>query len=316
VVEPDIDLSSAPDARARSLAGRVPDTLPGLALLAALLARVLPSATLASRVDVLLGVLVLATALDIDPRQLLAVGARWRLVLLLAVVPLVVLTLAGWALAQLAHGDMRDGVLALGLSPTEVASVGLIGLLAGPAELGIAVLAVSLVLSAVAGPPALAMLGGAGHAAHVLPLLGRFGLVVILPLALGLLARGAQPRLARAEAELSAASSLTVAVLIYASLSGTPKGDLAGAALLSGGFLAISALLAVGTLRALGTLHAPGGSADRSLALAVGMRDFAVAAALATGTFGAKAAYVTGIYGVLMLLAGAGVTGVVRRARP
>jgi predicted Na+-dependent transporter len=297
------------EARARSLAVRVPDLLPGLALIAAVLAYLLPSATVASRVDVLLGVLVLVTALDIDPRQLLAVSAQWRTIFLLAVVPLLALASGGWVLAQLVHGDVRNGVLALGLSPTEVASVGLIGLIGGSAELGIAVLAVSLVLSALVGPPALAVLGGAGHAAHVLPLLGRFALVVMLPLALGLLARGTRPELARREVELSVASSLTVVALIYASLSDARGGNLASAALLSAAFLAFSALLAVGTLCAFGRRF------DRSLALAIGMRDFAVAAALAAGAFGAGAAHVAGVYGVLMLLTGASVTGVIRRAR-
>jgi predicted Na+-dependent transporter len=286
---------------------RVPDLLPALALVAAVLARLVPSGTLASRVDVLLGVLVLVTALDIDPRQLLAVGAQWRTVLLLAVVPLLVLASGGWALAQLVHGDTRNGVLALGLSPTEVASVGLIGLLGGAAELGIAVLAVSLVLSAVAGPPALAVLGGAGHAAHALPLLGRFALVVMLPLVLGLLARGARPELARREAELSVASSVAVVLLVYASLSDAHGGEVASAVLISGAFLALSAALAVGAVRAFG------GHFDRSLALAIGMRDFAVAAALAAGAFGTGAAHVAGVYGVLMLLSGATVTAVARR---
>jgi predicted Na+-dependent transporter len=185
--------------------------------------------------------------------------------------------------------------------------VGLIGLLGGAAELGIAVLAVSLVLSAVAGPPALALLGGAGHAAHVLPLLARCALVVMLPLVLGLLARGARPELARREAELSVASSLAVVLLVYASLGDTRGGDVTSAALISAAFLALSALLAVAAVRSFGHRF------DPSLALAIGMRDFAVAAALAAGAFGSAAAHVAGVYGVLMLLAGASVTTVVRR---
>jgi predicted Na+-dependent transporter len=223
------------------------------------------------------------------------------------VVPLVVLASGGWVLPQLVHGDTREGVLALGLSPTEVASVGLIGLLGGAAELGIAVLAVSLVLSALAGPPALVLLGGAGHAAHVLSLLGRFALVVMLPLVLGLLARGARPELARREAELSVASSLAVVLLVYASLSDTRGGELTSAVLISAAFLALSAGLAVGAVRVFGQ------RLDPSLALAIGMRDFAVAAALAAGAFGSGAAHVAGVYGVLMLLAGATVTAVARR---
>jgi BASS family bile acid:Na+ symporter len=199
-------------------------------------------------------------------------------------------------------------LLALGVSPTEVAAVGLIGLIGGPAELAIAVLAVSLLLSAVLGPPLLLLLASGAHTAHVLPLLGRFALVVGVPLLLGLLVRGARPALARREVELSASASVIVVVLIYASLSDDRGGgSLAGALAVSVAFLALSLLLALAGMR---MLRATG---DRSIALAIGMRDFAVAAALAASAFGSAAARVAGIYGVLMLLAGATITGVTRR---
>jgi predicted Na+-dependent transporter len=68
----------------------------------------------------------------------------------------------------------------------------------------------------------------------------------------------------------------------------------------------LSLLVALGGMRALGA------GIDRSLALTIGMRDFAVAAALAAGAFGSPAARVAGIYGVLMLLAGATITGLAR----
>ena len=174
-----------------------------LALIAAGSSRVVPSAALSARVDVLLALLVLVTALDIDPRQMLRVSTHLRTILLLAVVPLITLAVVGWALSQLVHGEIRDGVLALGLAPAEVASVGLIGLMGGAAELAIAVLALSLVLSAVAGPPLLAVLGSSGHQAHVIGLLGRFAWVVIVPLLLGMLVRGARPELARRRAASS-----------------------------------------------------------------------------------------------------------------
>jgi predicted Na+-dependent transporter len=129
----------------------------------------------------------------------------------------------------------------------------------------------------------------------------------MLPLVLGLLARGARPELARREAELSAASSLAVVLLVYASLSDTRGGELTSAVLISAAFLALSAALAVGAMRVFRQ------RLDPSLALAIGMRDFAVAAALAAGAFGSGAAHVAGVYGVLMLIAGATVTAVARR---
>jgi predicted Na+-dependent transporter len=286
----------------------VPDALPLLAVCAAGLALLLPSRSLASRVDVLLAALVLVTALDIDPRQLLAVHARLRTILVLAVVPIVALGAGAWALSQLVHGSTREGLLALGLAPTEVAAVGLIGLMRGPAELAIAVLATSLMLSAVLGPPLLALLASGANSAHVLPLLGRFGLIVAVPLIVGLFARAARPELAKREVGLSASASVIVAVLIYASLSDDRgAGSLAGAVAVSVGFLMLSMLVALASLRVLRA------RVDRSLALTVGMRDFAVAAALAAGAFGSAAARVAGVYGVLMLVAGATITGVARR---
>jgi BASS family bile acid:Na+ symporter len=295
--------------RTRRVAEHVPDLLPVLALLAAGLARLAPSATVARRVDVMLAVLVLVTALDIDPRLLPSVGARLHAIALLAVLPLIVLTAVAWAIAQTVHGDVRDGVLALGVAPAEVASVGLIGLIGGAAELAIAVLALSLVLSALAGPPILALLGNAAHGAHVAPLLGRFALVVIVPLVIGLLVRGWRTELARRELELSVCSCVIVVLLIYASVSGTHGGgDLGTVTLVSAAFLAVSALLAAGAATAFR------GRTHPSVALTIGMRDFAVAAALAAGAFGSRAAEVAGIYGTLMLIAGATATAIIRRA--
>jgi BASS family bile acid:Na+ symporter len=287
---------------------RVADALPLLALIAAVLARALPSGALAAHVDLLLAALVLVTALDIDPRDLLRVHTTWWLIAALAVLPLVLLGLVGWALGQLVHGATRVGVLALGLSPTEVASVGLVGLIGGPAELAIATLAGSLVLSAVLGPPLLGLLDGGAHHAQVLPLLGRFALVVLVPLLAGLLIRAGRSSIARHGDALSAASSVLVSLLVYGSLSAADGGSLGSAIAVSAAFLAASALVAALAVR-------PLGRRERPLGLTIGMRDFAVAAALAAGAAGPAAAHVAGVYGVLMLLAGATVTGVVRRRR-
>jgi len=210
------------------------------------------------------------------------------------------------------HGPTRTGVISLGLSPTEVASVGLIGLIGGPAEVAVAVLACSLVLSALLGPPLLELLPGAGHSVSVPGLLGRFALVVIVPLIAGLLARGVRPELARRENALSSISSLLVIGLIYASLSGARggTGGVGSAIALSVAFLLVSALVAAASLRVLGTTLD-----GRSLALTIGMRDFAVAAALASaaaGPGGSAATRVAGVYGVLMLLSGASITGIIR----
>jgi predicted Na+-dependent transporter len=290
--------------RADRVAARIPDALPALAILAGIAAVVAPSATVAGHVDLLLAALVLVTALDIDPAQLRAVATRWRAVLVLSVAPLVVLALLARAIAAVAGGTTGIGVLAVGLSPTEVASVGLIALMGGPVELALAVLAGSLVVSALLGPPALGLL--AAHAAHVhvLSLLGRFALVVIVPLLAGVAVRSRLRPGRLVGSGLPAAGSLLVVALVYGSLSGTGSHGLLGAAEVSGAFLAGSTILALLVRPRLG---------ETPLALTVAMRDFAVGAALASAAGGPAAARVAGVYGVLMLLLGTGVTAAVRR---
>ena len=130
--------------RVRGTLERIPDALPGLAVLAALAAIAVPSVTVAAAVDELLAALVLVTALDIDPAQLRAVAARWRMVLVLSVAPLVGFALLAKVIAVVAGGATGVGVLGVGLAPTEVASVGLIALMGGPVELALGVLAGSL----------------------------------------------------------------------------------------------------------------------------------------------------------------------------
>jgi predicted Na+-dependent transporter len=284
----------------------IPDALPVLALLAAALARIVPSSWLAGRVDVLLAVLVLLVAAEIDLHRFVRVRRRWRLVVAMSVLPLVVLALVAWALAQALHGATRTGVIALGLSPSEVASVGLVALIGGPAEVALAILAGSLALSALAGPPLLGALAGTAAQIDVLALVGRFALVVLVPLVVGVVARTLRPRIVPRERTLAALSSLAVVLLVYASLSGA-GGSLGAPALGSAAFLAASALIAGLGVRGLRRAR------DRRLGLTIAMRDFAVAAALASAAAGPAAAHVAGIYGVLMLLAGATVAAVVRR---
>jgi predicted Na+-dependent transporter len=287
--------------RAERVAGAV---LP-LTLAAASAALVAPSGAVARRADLLLAALVALTALGIDPRRLAALRSRPGAVLALSAGPLAVLVPLAWALGRAFDGPVRDGVLALGVAPTEVAAVGLVALAGADAVLALAVVAGSLVASAALGPVLLAALGGSGDVA-LGPLLGHFALVVLVPLAAGLAARALWPPLARAEPEYAAGSSLAVAALVYAALSGTADaggGSLGAAALAGAAFLAASAALAAVLLR---EAH------DPAPAFCLGMRDFAVAAALAAEAFGPRAAVVAGVYGVLMLIAGAALAARVR----
>lgn len=287
---------------------RVPDALLPATVIAAGLALAVPSPALAGRSDAVLALLVLLTALGIAPDRLAGVRERWRALVVLSVGPIVVLAPLAWAIGQGFDGPVRDGTLALGLASTEVAAVGLVALAGGDAALAAGALAGSLVASAVTGP-LLASLLASGHGdAGTLPLLARFAVVVLLPLAAGLATGRTVPALARAADDLASASTLTVAVLVYAALSGsTDHGMLADQFAAAGAFLVASALPALAWVRF-------GPPSIRSTgALAIVLRDFAVAAALATQAFGSAAGAVAGTYGVLMLIVGAAAATTLRR---
>ena len=78
---------------------------------------------------------------------------------------------------------VRDGLLAVGLSSAEVASVGLVALAGADATIALGAVTGSLVLAALVGPLAIGWLSGS--AVHVSSghLLVRFALVVLVPLA-------------------------------------------------------------------------------------------------------------------------------------
>ena len=279
---------------------RAGDRLLVLAGLATVLALVLPSRALARHSDLILAALVLCTALGIAPARLASLTAHKRLLGLLVAAPFVVLVPLAWLISRLFSGAVRDGVLALGVSSTEIAAVGLVALAGGSAVLALGALAGSLVMAALLGPVLLGLVAGGATDIAVGELVVRFALVVLLPLGVGLAARAALPRLERAERDLAGLATLAVVLLVYAAMSGAGEGgDLLPAAAAGALFLAGSAIpaLAWAALSA-AALRATG-------ALVIELRDFAVAAALAGQAFGPAAATVSGVYGVLMLLLGA-----------
>lgn len=287
-----------------------PRALTPLALVAAGLALVLPSRAIAGRSDLLLALLVLATALGIPGAQLARLRHHAAAVALLSVAPLVVLALVAWLLGRPFGADVRDGLLAVGLSSSEVASVGLVALAGADATVALGVVTGSLVVAAIAGPAAIGVLSGAGaHAGGTGALLARFALVVIAPLVAGIAGRSLAPQaLARVDAEREGVAALAVVALVYAALSGTHGARGVGAAVAAAAlFLAVSAVLGELWRRASApALAVPG-------LLTVAMRDFAVAAALAAQAFGPGAGTVPGVYGVLMLLAGSAAAGAYAR---
>ena len=291
-----------------------PRALTPLALAAAALAIVVPSAAVARHSDVLLALLVLLTALGFTAAELRDDVRRHAIAIaVLSVAPVAVLSLVAWAIGRAFEPSVRDGLLAVGAASSEVAIVGLVTLAGADATVALGAVAGSLVVAALLGPVALGVL--AGHAGHVgtAHLLGRFAVVVIAPLAVGVAVRSAAPltRALRAtDAEREGLAAITVAALVYAALSGTAGHDgLGGALLASCAFLAVTAVLAELWRRAApAPVAVPG-------ALAIAMRDFAVAAALAAQAFGTRAAVVPGVYGVVMLLAGSTAAGLLGARR-
>ena len=164
--------------------------------------------------------------------------------------PFALLVPLAWAISLLFDSPLREGVLTLGLSSTEVAAVGLVALAGGDAALALGALAGSLVAAATVGPIVVGLLAADAAAADLAGLLGRFALVVLVPLAAGVAARVVWPRLTRGELWFAAGSTVAVAVLIYASLSGTEAGeDLSSALAASAVFLALFAVPALAWAR-------------------------------------------------------------------
>jgi bile acid:Na+ symporter, BASS family len=285
------------------LLSAVPGALTPIALVAAVLGLLLPSVGLAERSDLLLALLVLVTALGISFADLRRLGAHAREICFLSIVPMIALVAAAWLIGRPFTPLVRDGLLAVGLSSAEVASVGLVALAGADATIALGVVTGSLIFAAVVGPLMLGALSSTPVHVSSAHLLGRFALVVIVPLAVGVAVRSRSvwaARLAALDPPREGLAALTVAVLVYAALSGTHGAHHLGAALLA----SVAFLLISGCLAALWRRFAGARASALPGALSITMRDFAVAAALATQAFGPGAGAVPGVYGVVMLLTG------------
>jgi bile acid:Na+ symporter, BASS family len=279
------------DERAHRIADAALMPLP-LVLVAAGAGLLWPSPALADRSDLILAALVLAVALTIDPRRFRTAARAWRRITAAVLLPLAFLLPLAIALAALYDGATHDGVIALGLASTEVASAGLVTLAGGDAALSLTVITLSLGMSAAVAPAVAPLV--VDSAIEPGELIVRFSLVVLVPLAVGLAVRrrSAHPRL---EAGGDRAATLVLALLVYAAL-----GDLGDLSRL-GSAMTASALFLAGSV-ALALLLRPLLGELRTGGFVFVLRDFAVAAALA-GQFGtAGAAATPAIYGVLMLV--------------
>ena len=185
-------------ARSGDASSRVRGLLASYPELAAVLAAAIiglsvqrPLAWLAARqgINVLLAVLVFATAVTIEPAALRRAAAAWRPLLAALAIGVTVLPALAWAAARLVPGGpLRDGVLTVGLAPCEIASVATTAMAAGEAAVAAGLLIGSTVAAVAVAGPILAL--EAGHAGFSPSgVIGNLALVVALPLAVGIALR-------------------------------------------------------------------------------------------------------------------------------
>lgn len=299
--------------RLRSFAGTYPELISVLVAAVVGLTVQGPLAWLASHqgIDVLLALLVFATALTIEPARLHRLAGAWRPLLAAVATGIVVLPALSWVASRLvAAGSLRDGVMVAGLAPCEIASVATTAMAGGEAALSAGVLIGSTMATVLLAGPVLAI--EAGHARiHPAGIIVNLALVVALPLAAGLLIRGLTSLGDRGErsANVTAVASVAGLVALIAAEVHLSVPYLA-VALAFVVFLVLSAVL--GRLLGAGSHRRAG----RALLLTTSMRDFAIAADLAVAAFGPSAAAPLGVYGILVLVWGTAAAGILRQRGP
>lgn len=258
-------------------------------------------------VNVVLAVLVLVTALGIDPGDIGRAAGAWRPLAAVTLLGVTVLPALAWAVSRLvAAGPLREGVAAVGVAPCEIASVATTALAGGLAALSAAVLVTSTLATVGVAGPILLLESGAvavqpGRVAWTL------SLVVVLPFAAGLALRAVlrPPPGAKRAADRAAVGAVAVLVALIAAevhLSGRYLGVAGALVIFVAGSAGLGRLVALRLQPAVAT----------AVVLTTSMRDFAVAASLATAAYGPAASAPLGIYGVLVLVWGTAAAGLGR----
>ena len=298
--------------RARAVFASYPELVAVLAAAVLGLSVQRPLAWLANHqgINVLLAILVFATAVTIEPAALGRLAQAWRSLLAALAVGITVLPALSWAVSRLVPaGSLRDGVMVVGLAPCEIASVATTAMAGGEAAVSAGVLIGSTVAVVALAGPILTL--EAGHAG-VSPgsIIANLALVVALPLALGLAARAALRALSTPRAETAASITALASVAALVAL-------IAAEIRLSAAYLAVAAALLLFLLGSAVAGRALGARTARptatALLLTTSMRDFAIAAGLAAAAFGPAAAAPLGLYGVAVLVWGTAVAGVPRQ---
>lgn len=259
-------------------------------------------------IDAVLAVLVFASALTVPTGVLSRVRAlapRLGIVVIAAAAALPVLA---FALSRPLGAALRDGVLAVGVSPAEVAAVAITGIAGGEAAAAAVLLVASTLVCVVVAGPILSVAGGHGvSAVHVLITLS---LVVGVPLLAGLVLRQFLAAGDRVSDVGQVLAVVAVVVLVWL-VSGQVRLS-AAYWMLAGVLVALIAASAATGLLLARRLEPP---ARTAVLLTVSMRDFAVASGIAAAAFGPAAAAPLGIYGVLVMTWGALVARVANRRR-
>jgi predicted Na+-dependent transporter len=260
-------------------------------------------------IDVVLAVLVFASAMTIPAGLLSRVRVLALRLGFVVIAAAAVLPLLAFALSRLlGPAALRDGVLAVGVAPAEVASVAITGIAGGEAGAAAVLLVAStLICIAVAGP-VLSVFGG--HGVSALHVLITLSLVVGVPLLAGLVLKRFAATSDRVGDGFQALAILAVVLLVWL-VSGQVRLSPAYWALAGVLVALIVASAGIGLL--LGWRLAS--AAKTGVVLSVSMRDFAVASGIAAAAFGPAAAAPLGIYGVLVMAWGALVALVANRRR-
>jgi predicted Na+-dependent transporter len=305
-----------PAANLRALLARYPELAAVLAAAVIGLSVQRPLAWLAARqgINVLLAVLVFATAVTIEPAALRRAVSAWQRLLVALAIGATALPVLSWAVALMVPaGPLRNGVLTVGLAPCEIASVATTAMARGEAAIAAGALIGSTVVAVAIAGPVLAL--EAGHAGlSPSGVIANLALVVALPLAVGIVLRAwmpvtghvlATPRAERTASHVALAAVAALVALIAAEVHFSVGYAAVAAALVL--FLLGSAVIG----RLIG-LRAPRPVAA-ALLLTTSMRDFAIAAGLAAAAFGPAAAAPLGLYGILVLVWGTAAAGTLRR---
>ncbi len=260
-------------------------------------------------IDVVLAVLVLAAALTVPD------GVRDRLqtqglrLIAVTIVTSVAVAAAAWLLGHLVPaGAERLGVIAAGVAPVEIATLGVSPLARGDLLSSGVMLIVSTVFCAVAAAPLLVLLAGGAHL-HRLDLVVVLVGVVLVPALVGLAARSYVPASVRSAASTVATAAVVVLVWLIAAQAHLSRRYVAVGVALVG---LIVAGAAIGALAGR-TLARPG---RVSSVFAGSMRDFAVASGIAVAAFGDRAGGPLGLYGILVMVWGTGAAAWLRRRTP